>query len=159
MLHASGLGQPSRRISATTRLFQLFNRYAGAAYVVNLALELARAGVLVDDAAAKPANIKDGVILLSLIPKAYLIVSLMFTEFTGARDLDRSAFVLRFALVFTINNAVAFSLYAALSSRAPRVPAGIAFSAALRIPAGRLARTRRTRPIMTGAAPVLAPKP
>ena len=101
-------------ISREAPMFLAVIRFAGAAYVLYLAWGLARAGVLAGDTEAKPASIADGVILLLLNPKAYLIIALMFTQFAGAADMDRTTFVIWIALIFTINNAVAFSLYAAL---------------------------------------------
>ena len=92
-------------------------RYVGAAYVLYLAWSLARAGILADDADARPAGFVDGVVLLLLNPKAYLIIALMFTQFTGVLDIDQRLFVLWVAVVFTLNNLVAFSLYAAVGDR------------------------------------------
>ena len=101
-------------ISREAPLLLMVIRYAGAAYVLYLAWGLARAGVLADETEAKPASAVDGAILLLLNPKAYLIIALMFTQFADASDMDRTALVLWIALIFTLNNAVAFSLYAAL---------------------------------------------
>lgn len=63
---------------------------------------------------ARPASAVDGVVLLLLNPKAYLIIALMFTQFAGASDEGKTMLVLWIAVIFTLNNAVAFSLYAAL---------------------------------------------
>ncbi|WP_245758919.1 LysE family translocator [Tropicimonas isoalkanivorans] len=101
-------------ISRAAPLFLTITRYAGAAYILYLAFGLARAGVLADDSEARPAGVVDGAVVLLLNPKAYLIIALMFTQFTGATDMTHTAFVLWVALLFTLNNAVAFSLYAAL---------------------------------------------
>jgi threonine/homoserine/homoserine lactone efflux protein len=92
-------------------------RYVGAAYVLVLAWRIARAGILADDAQARRAGFGDGVALLLLNPKAYLIIALMFTQFTGLLDMDQRLFVLWVSVVFTVNNLVAFSLYAAVGDR------------------------------------------
>lgn len=89
-------------------------RYVGAAYVMFLAWRLARAGTLAGDIEAGSAGFLDGVVLLLLNPKAYLIIALMFTQFTGIVDVHRGLFVLWVATLFTLNNLVAFSLYAAV---------------------------------------------
>lgn len=101
-------------VSREAPMFLSVIRYAGAAYILWLAWGLARAGVLADEADARPASAVDGVVLLLLNPKAYLIIALMFTQFAGASDEGKTMLVLWIAVIFTLNNAVAFSLYAAL---------------------------------------------
>jgi len=101
-------------ISREAPQFLTVIRYAGVAYVLYLSWRLAWAGVAMGGAEASPASALDGAILLLLNPKAYLIIALMFTQFAGAADVNQTAFVALIAVIFTINNAVAFSLYAAL---------------------------------------------
>lgn len=90
-------------------------KYAGSAYVLYLAWCLVRAGAIGGDADPRHAGFLDGVILLVLNPKAYLIIALMFTQFTEADT--RMVLVLWIATVFTVNNLVAFSLWAYVGDR------------------------------------------
>ena len=90
-------------------------KYAGSAYVLYLAWCLVRAGAIGGDADPRHAGFLDGVILLVLNPKAYLIIALMFTQFTEPET--RVAVVLWIASVFTVNNLIAFSLWAYVGDR------------------------------------------
>ena len=94
--------------------FLLAIKYLGSVYVLYLAWLLVRAGTL--DAKAEPrhAGFADGVILLILNPKAYLIIALIFTQFTSATGAANVWLVLWISTVFTLNNLVAFSLWAAI---------------------------------------------
>lgn len=74
-------------------------RVAGAVYVIWLAWKLAGARAA-GQAAPRPAGFRDGVMLLVLNPKAYLIIALMFTQFP-----QHPVWV---TTVFTANNALAF---------------------------------------------------
>ena len=86
-------------------------KVAGSAYLFWIAWKLFMAGVLKDDELARPATFFDGVILLILNPKAYLIISLMFTQFLDAFETGLVFAVLIIASVFTLNNFVAFSVW------------------------------------------------
>lgn len=90
-------------------------KFLGGAYVMYLAWKLFRAGIMNGGDEAKPAGFQDGVALLILNPKAYLIISLMFSQFTqpGAPVWV----VLVIATIFTFNNLVAFSLWAYVGDR------------------------------------------
>jgi threonine/homoserine/homoserine lactone efflux protein len=94
---------------------------AGAAYVLWLALSIARAGVLADAGSARPMGIWGGVVLLALNPKAYLIIALMFTQFLPVGVEDRAAAVLWIATVFTLNNLVAFTAWTLAGDRLARL--------------------------------------
>jgi threonine/homoserine/homoserine lactone efflux protein len=83
----------------------------GAAYVLWLALSIARAGALSDAASARPMGVWGGVVLLVFNPKAYLIIALMFTQFLPAAAEDRAAAVIWIATIFTLNNLVAFTAW------------------------------------------------
>ncbi len=91
-------------------------KYVGSAYVFYLAWCLLRAGTIRDDADPRHARFVDGVILLVLNPKAYVIIALMFTQFIDigpvADSNSRVGLVVWITTVFTINNLVAFSLWA-----------------------------------------------
>lgn len=85
-------------------------KIAGSLYVLWLAWKLLRAGALAHEAAAHPAGILDGAVLLVLNPKAYVIIALMFSQFL-AGEAQSAAPVLWIATVFTLNNLVAFSAW------------------------------------------------
>jgi len=92
-------------------------KYAGSAYVLYLAFGLIRAGAIEGDAEAKRATIMDGVLLLVLNPKAYVIIALMFTQFTEKSSDTQVGLILLITTVFTLNNLVAFSLWAYVGDR------------------------------------------
>ena len=90
-------------------------KYLGGAYVLYLAWGLLRAGMLKNGVEPRRANFTDGVILLVLNPKAYVIIMLMFTQFTG--DETSLAMILLIAMIFTLNNLLAFSIWAFVGDR------------------------------------------
>lgn len=92
-------------------------KYAGSLYVLYLAWCLARAGTVKHDTEARHASLFDGMILLVLNPKAYLIIALMFTQFTGTHAELQISLVLWITTVFTLNNLIAFSLWAYVGDR------------------------------------------
>lgn len=87
-------------------------KIAGSLYVLWLAWKLFRAGAFEGAETAKPASFLDGIVLLVLNPKAYVIIALMFTQFLGSSDTEWLAAVLLITTVFTLNNLVAFSVWA-----------------------------------------------
>ena len=63
------------------------------------------------------ARVVDGALLLLLNPKAYVIIALMFSQFLRTPDV---AAVFWITTAFTLNNFIAFSLWAALGDRIAR---------------------------------------
>lgn len=106
-------------VTALDRFPELFLtlKVAGSLYVLWIAWNLFRAGVLEGGEKAKPATFVDGAVLLVLNPKAYVIIALMFTQFLGQSDGGRLAAVLFIATVFTVNNLVAFSIWTLIGDR------------------------------------------
>lgn len=92
-------------------------RLAGAAYVLWLAWTLLRSGVLQAEGTPKDARFVDGVMLLVLNPKAYVIIVLMFTQFLAPDDAGRFQPVAIIATVFTINNLGAFVVWTVAGDR------------------------------------------
>lgn len=84
---------------------------AGSLYVLWLAWKLFRSGVLQDSETARPASFLDGVTLLVLNPKAYVIIALMFTQFLPEGEGAKLFAVLLITTVFTINNFIAFLVW------------------------------------------------
>jgi len=91
-------------------LFDLL-RYGGAAYVFWLAWGFLRARAMTGTAKPREATALDGVILLLLNPKAYLIIALMFTQFLPASGAGDPALVIWITAVFTLNNLLAFTVW------------------------------------------------
>lgn len=90
----------------------------GAAYVLWLAFGLWRARTVRGTTHPPPAmGFGGGVLLLFLNPKAYMIIALMFTQFADAPGLG----TVGVATVFTLNNALAFTLWAAVGATLTRV--------------------------------------
>lgn len=94
-------------------------KYLGSAYVLYLAWCLLQAGTLGDNGDARQASFWDGVILLLLNPKAYLIITLMFTQFTTTET--NIPLILLITTVFTANNLLAFSIWAYVGDRLAQV--------------------------------------
>ncbi|MFV1495143.1 LysE family translocator [Phaeobacter sp. JH20_02] len=97
---------------------------AGAAYVLWLAWGMWCADGAASGAQARPARFGDGVVLLLLNPKAYVIIAVMFSQFLAPADPARTAddaapllfsgqlgLVMIITLIFTLNNLVAFSIW------------------------------------------------
>lgn len=92
-------------------------RYAGAAYMLVLAWHLLQAGSHDGKSNASTATFTDGFALLLLNPKAYLIIALMFSQFTSADTNDSWLRVFWITTVFTLNNLLAFTLWAYAGDR------------------------------------------
>jgi len=84
---------------------------AGSVYVLWLAWRLFKAGTVDGVQEANPARFRDGVILLVLNPKAYVIIALMFSQFLIDATEGQMATILLITTVFTLNNLVAFTLW------------------------------------------------
>lgn len=106
-------------IAALDRFPQIFVflKMAGALYVLWIAWKIFRAGALEGHETAKPATFTDGVILLILNPKAYVIIALMFTQFLGQSEDGWIVTVILVTTVFTINNLIAFSIWALIGDK------------------------------------------
>ena len=89
-------------------------KVAGSLYVLWLAWKMFRAGTVSAVRDARPAGVLDGVLLLVLNPKAYVIIALMFTQFLDASEPGK---VVLITTVFTLNNLVAFSLWALIGDQ------------------------------------------
>ena len=99
-------------IDPGSRLF-LALKTAGSLYVLWLAWKMARAGASHGGARDGNAGFVDGVSLLILNPKAYVIMLLLFSQFGAAGPADMLQRVAVISLVFTLNNLLAFSLWTA----------------------------------------------
>lgn len=97
-------------IDAESSLF-LALKTAGSVYVLWLAWKMAVSGRFTADMRVGGAGFFDGVMLLVLNPKAYLIIVLMYSQFGGAGLTSMSERVLVISLVFTLNNLLAFLLW------------------------------------------------
>lgn len=90
-------------------------KIAGGIYVLRLAWGLLRSTSPERSEAAQPADARDGALLLLLNPKAYVIIALMYSQFLGADGArSRPIDVAVIALVFTLNNLVAFCVWTAV---------------------------------------------
>ncbi len=101
-------------VTAIEQVPQLFAvlKTAGSLYVLRLAWKLFRAGALEGAQQARAASFTDGAVLLVLNPKAYVIIALMFSQFLALEEAGRLRPVLLIATVFTLNNLLAFSVWA-----------------------------------------------
>ena len=84
----------------------------GSLNLLWIALKLFKSGRLEGYEIAKPPTFKDGVILLILNPKAYVVIALMYTQFLDQSQSGWPTTMFLIAAVFTLNNLIAFSLWA-----------------------------------------------
>ncbi len=96
-------------------------KLAGSLYVLWIAWKILRAGTLKGAEDAKPATFMDGVILLLLNPKAYVIIALMFTQFLGLSNSSMFTSIMLITTVFTVNNLLAFSIWTLAGDTIARV--------------------------------------
>lgn len=89
----------------------------GACYVLRIAWRLFMSGAATAGPEARPAGFRDGVLLLLLNPKAYVIITLMFTQFLAPPAEGQAMVVLAITAVFTVNNLLAFSLWTWIGDR------------------------------------------
>lgn len=81
----------------------------GSLYVIYLAYKFYKAGTYNENAKNLNCTFMDGVVLLLFNPKAYVIISLMFTMFL---DNGQNIFkIILISLIFTVNNCVSFTLW------------------------------------------------
>lgn len=112
-------------LSATEKFPYLFSglQIAGALYVFYNAWRMITAGRVDAPRSIKPATAIDGATLLILNPKAYVIISLMFTQFLGSAGSVGSVGagwadpILLITTVFTFNNLIAFSVWTLIGAR------------------------------------------
>lgn len=95
-------------------------KIAGAIYVLWLAWRLFGAGTLQAVESGGSVTFGDGVVLLVLNPKAYVIIALMFTQFLGAPGAGQTALVIWITCIFTLNNLVAFCVWGLIGDRLAR---------------------------------------
>ncbi len=109
-------------IAALDRFPQIFVflKTAGALYVLWLSWQTFRAGALEGHEDAKPATFIDGVVLLMLNPKAYVIIALMFSQFLDQSNEGSFAVVMLITTVFTLNNLIAFTIWALIGDQIAR---------------------------------------
>lgn len=84
---------------------------AGSLYVLWLAWKMAVSGRSQVKSEVAGAGFRDGVMLLLLNPKAYVIIVLMYSQFGAMGDYSAGERVLLVSLVFTLNNLVAFLMW------------------------------------------------
>jgi threonine/homoserine/homoserine lactone efflux protein len=92
-------------------------KWIGSAYVLYLAWKFLRAGMIAGAGEARPAGFMAGGLLLVLNPKAYMIIILMFTQFLGTSSAGYTSAVLWISLIFTINDLVAFTVWALIGDQ------------------------------------------
>jgi threonine/homoserine/homoserine lactone efflux protein len=81
----------------------------GSLYVIYLAYKFFKAGTYNETSKSVKCNFIDGVLLLIFNPKAYVIISLMFSMFLDSNSNTFKIFLI--SLIFTVNNCVSFTLW------------------------------------------------
>ncbi len=95
-------------------------KWLGSAYVLYLAWTFLRAGHGGAGAEARPAGMLGGAVLLLTNPKAYLIITVMFSQFLVQSEEERVLAVIVITSVFTLNNLVAFTAWTVAGDRIAR---------------------------------------
>ncbi len=108
----SGLDQYPRAFAAL--------KIVGAAYVLWIAWKLFRSNAIGTQSGSAASSASDGVFLLLLNPKAYVIIALMFTQFLDESAEHRLVTVLLISTIFTANNLISFTIWAVLGDRLVR---------------------------------------
>ena len=81
----------------------------GSLYVIYLAYKFFKAGTYNETSKNLKCTFIDGVILLILNPKAYVIISLMFSIFLdGTQNISK---IILISTIFTLNNCASFTLW------------------------------------------------
>lgn len=98
------------------KLFEII-KILGSFYVLWIAWNLYMAGAVEGKQNAKLSGIWDGAILMILNPKAYVIITLMFSQFLTGSETENFASVIAITTVFTLNNLMAFSIWAMIGDK------------------------------------------
>lgn len=83
----------------------------GGLYILWIAWRFLKASHTGVTKTASSARFSDGVMLLLLNPKAYVIIALMFTQFLPPSDRENAGLVILITTVFTLNNLLAFTVW------------------------------------------------
>ncbi len=87
-------------------------KYLGSAYIMYLAYKLFTSETTENNIKAKYIGFYDGIILLVLNPKAYVIIMLLFSQFLEDSNDNQLFTIIFITTVFTVNNLISFSLWA-----------------------------------------------
>jgi threonine/homoserine/homoserine lactone efflux protein len=115
------IGYGFMQVLATYPAIFVVMKVAGAIYMLWLAWLFLRAGPTDGHITARPARFIDGVVLLILNPKAYVIIALMFTQFLAADAHNFLTLLLVITTVFTLNNLLAFTVWTLLGDALGRL--------------------------------------
>jgi len=99
------------KMAASFPEYLVYTGYLGSAYIFYLAWKFISEESLTGEAKAKSASYLDGVVLLVFNPKAYVIISVMFTQFLSMGSEGNIALILWITTIFTLNNLLAFSIW------------------------------------------------
>ncbi|MCR9158957.1 MAG: LysE family translocator [Rhodobacteraceae bacterium] len=112
-----GIGLGLTGLFETWPLLFAILKTTGAAYVLWLAIKLWRARATNTVHSARPVTFRDGAMLLLLNPKAYVIITLIFSQFLSSTETHVLGAVLLITTVFTLNNLLAFSTWTLIGDR------------------------------------------
>lgn len=105
------IGLSFGKMAASFPEYLVYTGYIGSAYIFYLAWKFFSAESLTGVAKARSAGYLDGVVLLIFNPKAYVIISVMFTQFLSMSSEGDIVLILWITTVFTLNNLLAFSIW------------------------------------------------
>jgi len=110
-----GLGFSAALINNPNVFYAL--KIAGSLYVIRIAWKLFNSEALNGGEAAESATFYDGIVLLVLNPKAYIIITLMFSQFLEHSDEENIIAVVLITTVFTLNNFIAFVIWTVVGDK------------------------------------------
>ncbi|NRA89337.1 MAG: LysE family translocator [Rhizobiales bacterium] len=84
---------------------------SGSLYIIYLGCRFIFASFSKLELQAVKISFFDGVMILMLNPKGYLIMALLFSQFTPDDSQNRVEFIILITIVFTLNNFIAFCVW------------------------------------------------
>jgi len=86
-------------------------RYLGSLYVIYIAYKILKSGFGSDNKQESGITFFNGMIFIFLNPKAQIVITLMYTKFNDALDMNTSLYILILTLIFSVNNFISVVLY------------------------------------------------
>ncbi len=111
----AGLG--AMRLSGADQPLDLWLKLAGSVYILHLAWKQATTGPQLSTTQARPMGLIGGALLLVLNPKAYAIIALIFSQFPVPGPAEAALI----SLIFTLNNMLAFFVWALVGEALSRL--------------------------------------
>ncbi len=86
-------------------------RYLGSLYIVYIAYKIFRSGFESDNNKESGITFYNGLIFVFLNPKAQIVITLMYTKFNDAGEINTLIYILILTLIFSVNNLISVIMY------------------------------------------------